>query len=165
MTAASPEALSDRSVVLSLQEITEELGDTDPARTPLDADEAQSLVTALMAAGGERARTFGIAGEDGRRAARQLLVHLLQDPDTSSRAAEVLSDPPADEQMSVEAALVGTVLLGALVAWLQTKVDIRIHRRDGHTEFDFRLRKEAAPPGLLRELAATVARLLGGTRE
>lgn len=51
-------------------------------------------------------------------AARRLLAYLAQDPDTAVQTRAVLSDPPADEQMSVQTAIIGAVVLGALIAWL-----------------------------------------------
>lgn len=94
--------------------------------------------------------------------ARCLLTQIAEDPDTAKPAGSVLADPPADEQMSVETAVTAAVVLGALVAWLQTKVDIRIKRKEGKSEFDFRLVKSSASAPLLRELSAVIARLLGG---
>ncbi|GAA1274432.1 5'-methylthioadenosine/S-adenosylhomocysteine nucleosidase family protein [Streptomyces javensis] len=168
-------SLSDRSVLLSLQELTEEIGSADPSRTPMDVDEAQLLIEAvLQASGADHAegvpgapvgRAPGAVGmlflpAPGLPAARQLLAQLAEDTETAAVTRTVLADPPADEQMSVEAAAEGAVVLGALVAWLQTKVDIEIKRKDSKTEFTFRLAKQAAPASLLRELAAAVDRLL-----
>ncbi|GAA4097897.1 effector-associated constant component EACC1 [Actinomadura miaoliensis] len=158
-------SLSDRSVLLSLQELTEDIGPADGADTPSDSNEAQSLVTALLAAGAAPATTPEIAAmpeEQCLDAARRLLAHLARDPDTAERTRAVLADPPADEQMSVETAITGAVVLGALVAWLQTKVDIKISRKDGRSQFEFRLTKNPTSPGALRDLAATVTRMLQG---
>lgn len=49
--------------------------------------------------------------------------------------------------------------VAAAVAWLQTKVNVRIKCKDGKTEFEFRVVNEAAPAALLKELAAAVMRL------
>jgi hypothetical protein len=37
----------------------------------------------------------------------------------------VVEDPPEDEQLVIETAIVAAVVLGALVTWLQTKVGLR----------------------------------------
>ncbi|WP_329375411.1 hypothetical protein [Streptomyces sp. NBC_01483] len=75
---------------------------------------------------------------------------------------EVLADPPKDTQLSVDVVVTGAVVLAALVTWLQTKVDLRIRRRNGSTDFDFRLTKEAAETGTLRKLTSMLAELLTG---
>lgn len=45
---------------------------------------------------------------------------------------------------------------------LQTKVEIRITRKDGKSEFEFRLMKNPTSTGVLRELATIVSYLLKG---
>ncbi|GGJ59283.1 hypothetical protein [Streptomyces brasiliensis] len=155
--------LPDRSVLLSLQEIAEDIGTTDTTRTPLDADEAESLLSALLRVGEQSPVTIsGLPEQRMLTVARRLLTHIAEDPDTAATAGAVLADPPADEHMSVETAVTATVVLGALVGWLQTKVDIRIKRKEGKAEFEFRLTKTTSSAVLLRELSAVIARLLGG---
>ncbi|PJM91453.1 hypothetical protein [Streptomyces sp. CB01373] len=155
--------LSDRSVLLSLQEIAEDIGTADTGRAPLDMDEAESLLAALLTAGGQPpVAVSGLPEERLLSVARGLLARIAADPDTAGPAGVVLADPPADEQMSVESAVTAAVVLGSLVAWLQTKVDIRIKRKEGKSEFEFRLSKPSASTPLLRELSEAVARLLGG---
>ncbi|TYB45371.1 hypothetical protein [Actinomadura chibensis] len=151
--------LADETVLLALQEITEDLARTAAGDAPLDAGEAEALVGALLGEGGGVPR---VVPRDDLALPRRLLDHLAADPDTGAATAAVLADPPADDRLGVETALAGTVALAALVGWLQTKVEVRIKRRDGKTEFEFRLSKAAAPPALIRELAATVSRLLSG---
>ena len=107
---------SDRSVVLSLQELAEDIGHTDPAHTSSDSDEAQSLLSALLAANAESAsipNLIAMPEAQCLEAARRLLAHLAHDP--AARTQEVLADRPADEQMSVQTAITGAVL-GALIA-------------------------------------------------
>jgi Effector Associated Constant Component 1 len=157
--------LSDRSVVLSLQELTEDVGHTDPARMPLDSDEAQALVSTLLAADAGAVATPEIAAMSEKQCltvARRLLAHLVEDPDTAVQTRAVLSDPPADDQMALETAITGAVVLGALITWLQTKVDIKITRKDGKSEFELRVTKNATSTRVLRDLAAIVSRLLQG---
>jgi hypothetical protein len=161
---ANPEQLSDRSVALALQEITEELADTNPELFPQDTHEAGLLLSALLAqADLPTAGTDpGDLIYDRHEAARRVLTHLATDPDTAARTRAVIADAPTDEQLSVEAAALAAVVLATTVSWLQTKVDIRIHRHDGRTDFDFSLRKTAASPGTLRRVAEIVYRLLSG---
>jgi hypothetical protein len=159
--------LTDRSVQLSLQEIAEDLGGSDPIQTPLDASEAQTLIEALLRAGGQSPQAVAAAleGVHDHAAARRLLAELSHDAETAQLTAAVLADPPADEQMSVEHAVVSAVLLGALVSWLQTKIDIEIKRTEGKSEFRFRVTKQATSASLLRDLARLVSRILSGPPE
>jgi hypothetical protein len=36
-----------------------------------------------------------------------------------------VADPPQGDQMSVEVAIIGAVVLATLVGWLQTKIEVR----------------------------------------
>jgi hypothetical protein len=164
MGTALIDPLSDRSVLLSLQELTEVIDpavDADRAGAA-DLDEARELVAALLEAGG--VPTDAIAAgtrEAATGAGRRLLEHALADPDTAAAAREILADPPQDDQLSVETAIAAAVVFGALVAWLQTKVDIKISRKDGKTEFEFRATKSATPPATLERLARLIAGFFG----
>src|SRR5688572_10520770 len=160
MTESTVDRLNDRSVVLALQELTEEIGAAVPEVAP-DADDAAALVGALLDAAGLDPATATVVA-DPASAARRMLDHALHDGDTAEATGRILADPPADEQLSVEAAVTAAVVLGALVAWLQTKVDIRVSRKDGRTEFEFKLAKAATGPATIRRLAEVVAGLLTG---
>lgn len=150
--------LSDRSVLLSLQELTEDLS-TAQDYTPADADEARALLAALLTAAGRSPTALPEAPDE--RAARSLLTELATDPDTSAQTTAILADPPADEQLGIEAAAPGLVVTAAVVTWLQTKITIRVKHRDGGWEFDFHLHKQPVPTSVLRRLADTVTRVLG----
>jgi hypothetical protein len=78
-------------------------------------------------------------------------------------AEPVLADPPADTRLRAELVEPSLVAMAGLVTWLQTKVDVRVKRKEGKTEFEFRVMKEAAPAAMLKELAAAVARLWNGS--
>lgn len=62
----------------------------------------------------------------------------------------------------MESAVTAAVVRGTMVAWLQTGVDIRITRKAGKSEFEFRLAEPSSSTQLLRESSEIVARLLGG---
>lgn len=164
----SVEDLADRSVLLALQEITEDVGsglgqgaEGNRSRTPADMQEAQELVAEFLRVQGQPdVAVSDLPQDEADAAARRLLALLSSDPDTSDAAAAVLADPPSDEQLSVDSAVTAAVVLGALVTWLQTKIDIRIERKDGRSEFEFRLTKNEAPPGLLNQIASIVSRIL-----
>lgn len=63
--------------------------------------------------------------------------------------------------MSVDAALASTAVLALLIAWLQTKVELRIRRKNGKTEVDFTISKQAASDQVIRNIAATFRSVLG----
>jgi len=150
-------AMDDRSVLLSLQEITEAIG---ADQVVADEEEAADLLGALLSSTG---RPGGpVVPADPVAAGRRLLDHVLRDDDTTAIAQEVVTDPPIDDQMSVEVAASTAVVLGALVGWLQTKVDIRVSRKDGKTEFSFHVAKNAASPGVLKRLADVVFEIING---
>ena len=69
--------------------------------------------------------------------ARALLRLMLQDPATHAVVQPLIDNPPDDEQRSVELTLAGGVILGGLVTWLQTKVEIDVQRKGGKTDFGF----------------------------
>ncbi|MER5908271.1 hypothetical protein ABT150_51190 [Streptomyces mirabilis] len=89
-------------------------------------------------------------------AARRILA---EDPAAGAAAEPVFAEPSADTWLGVELAVPSLAAVAGAVAWLQTKVNVRIKRKDGTTEFEFRVVKEAAPAALLKELAAAVVRL------
>jgi hypothetical protein len=69
---------------------------------------------------------------------------LWQDPPTRLVVEPELPNPPSDVQKSPELALAGAVILGALISWLQTTIEIEMNRgKDGKLDFSFRLKKEA----------------------
>ncbi|MEU8976599.1 hypothetical protein AB0D11_46980 [Streptomyces monashensis] len=168
-TPFAPTDLTDREVVLVLQELTEELTTGAAAdEMPLDQEEALLLLDALRSGRPDSESQAAPALPEGAAAcaaARRLLAVLAEEPAGADFAAELLADPPNDSRLGGELALPGVVVLAGTVAWLQTKVDIRFKRSGGKTEFEFRLGKEAADGSTLRELAATVARLLGWPRQ
>jgi hypothetical protein len=63
--------------------------------------------------------------------------------------------------MSIELAIGAAVVLGLLITWLQTKVDIKISREGGETSWSFELHKDATDPKTIKEVASTVAGFVG----
>lgn len=167
MTAAAVAGLDERSLILALQEVTEDLtAGALPDAQPMDGDEARALLTALLQAGGHSDTEATELDEAGQyAAARRVLAALMEDPVTADTARAVMVEPPSDTRLGAELAVPAVVVLAGVVAWLQTKVDVRIQRKDGKTEFDFRVVKEAASSGVLKELAVAVLRLWNGPHQ
>ncbi|MEU9365786.1 hypothetical protein AB0D78_29020 [Streptomyces avermitilis] len=165
MTYQRVDALSDSSVILALQELTETLpGAEDGSGVRSEADARAAVVRLLAEAGvADLDPDELLASEDeAMTAARRLLSLAVADPDTGRVAEDLVRDPPLDEQMSLEAAITGAVVLAALVGWLQMKISLHVWRKGDRTEFDFRVGKQAASPEVLRSVAETVSGLLGG---
>jgi hypothetical protein len=62
--------------------------------------------------------------------------------------------------MNLTTALAAAAILGSLVTWMQTKVDLEVERDGTKTKFRFRLRKEATSESLLTEMLSGVKALL-----
>ncbi len=158
-----PATLSNRSVVLALQEITEDLlpeGES-VART---LEEAGQILARLLdeAAGGGASGAVRLPSDEGSAlaAGRRLLDLLAADEDTAAVAAPVLADPPVDEQLAVVEVSAVTVVVFALVTWLQTKVHIKVHRQSRKNTVDFELTKEGVKSRDLAALAQTAEQVL-----
>ncbi|MDT7802104.1 MAG: hypothetical protein QOI78_5537 [Actinomycetota bacterium] len=163
MTTTVIDALGDRVLVLALQEVTEDLTADVPAQSRLqDSDEAHALLSTLLRATGHRADLPDLDEPAQYAAARRVLAAFAADPATAAAGQAVLADPPADTRLGAELALPATAVLAGLITWLQLKVDIRVERKDGKTEFEFRVAKEPASSSLLKDLAAAVLRLWNG---
>lgn len=93
---------------------------------------------------------------------REMLKLLLRDETTHAKAEEMVAKPPVDEQMSVELAVAGAVIIGTLVSWLQTKVNLKVSKKDGQTAFEFEMTKDAAGTEAIRKPARSVMTLLRG---
>lgn len=163
MTTTVIDALDYRALILALQEVTEDLTSHVPTQSRLqDSDEAHALLASLLRATGDEANLPDLGEAAQHAAARRVLGAFAADPATAEVSQAVLADPPSDTRLGAELAIPGMAVLAGLVTWLQLKVDVRVKREDGKTEFEFRLSKDAASSGLLKELAAAVLRLWNG---
>lgn len=156
--------LNDREVILALEELTETLTvDTTPDSMPMDADEAHSLLATLLKAGGRSATEISALDGPGQyAAARRFFLALADEPAAADAASAVLADPPVDTRLGTELAVPAVAVLAAAVTWLQTKIDVRIKRKEGKTEFEFRIAKDVVPADVLKGLAASIVQLWNG---
>jgi hypothetical protein len=163
VTQAGITKLPDQTVVLVLQELGQELpmggdiGSEDDARL--------ALASLLRAAGAEAPEPEAIlvSEADAVRTGRRLLALMAEDPDTAQLTRATVDDPPADEQMSVELAVTAAVVLAAMIGWLQTKIDLKVVRKEGRTDVEFRVHKQAAGDEVLQSIAQAVAGLFRAT--
>lgn len=155
--------LGDRSVVLAVQYLAEDLGQDAfaPVRTQAEARLVISALLAEARVADANPDQFLSDEPAAVAAARRALDAAAQDEDTREPAAEILADPPRDAQMSVEVALASAAVLALLISWLQTKVDFRVHRKGGKTEVEFAIGKQAADAEVLRAVATTFSAILG----
>jgi hypothetical protein len=141
------ESLGPRTVILSTLDITENLrSQLRQEAAAIDSeDDAVAVLASLLGPGANEAiARFSRDEASAIDAARRLLQLTLEDPATELTARETLVSPPEDEQMSVEAVVAVAAVLGLLVTWLQTKLQIRVTKKDGKTEVEFNLAKDAA---------------------
>lgn len=158
-------ALDDGTVLGILSEATIELGDAQPVgqRNRVGtAEEARELVYHLLRSGGIADASARLSHLESADTARALLAQMLEERLTRAVVEPIVEHPPADQQKSVELASAGAIILGGLIAWLQTKIDIQVTRADGKTEFSFKLRKEAAGIDVVKQVARQVGGMLGG---
>ncbi|MGW4984416.1 hypothetical protein [Streptomyces mirabilis] len=141
-----PATLASRSVILALQEITEDLVSTDGGLAVKTEDEAVELIDMLLGHTDGPSSTAPLLEDDGLAlaAARRLLAALAEDPDTRALTEPLLADPPTDEQMAVVEVSSGLVALYALVAFAQTKLSIKSEWKSRRGKVTFELTKEAA---------------------
>jgi hypothetical protein len=162
--------LDDRTVLLILSYLTQDMREqipTEEAAKIAGQEDAQQLVAELLVETGEISDESQIMGEmpsdkAAADAARQLLVILAEDPQLRPAVEELVASPPQDEQMSLELAIAGAILLGAVVSWLQTNVKIEYSEEGGETKFNFKLEKNAADKSTIQAVAKSVAGLFTG---
>ncbi|WP_329124767.1 hypothetical protein [Streptomyces sp. NBC_01353] len=163
MTVNSVDTLDDRSVLLAVQYLAEDLQQGEPAVVRSEAEARQVICSLLTQTHVSSTAPEALLPTEpaALAAARRALSALGDDADTREMTAQLLAEPPEDEQMSVEAALASTSVLVLLITWLQTKVELRIRRKGGKTEVDFTIGKQAADARTLREIAMGMRSVLG----
>lgn len=163
MTATPVGELDDRAVLLSIQYLAEDLRSEFPevVRTPTEARLVLSSLLAQTGIADVNPEQVLATEDDALSAARRALEGANADPDTHNRVEQLLADPPQYEQMGIESALGAAAVLAFLISWLQTKIEFRIHRKDGKTEVEFSISRKAADNRVLRDFADVFRRILG----
>lgn len=93
---------------------------------------------------------------------RLLLQLLWNDDELRPKVDELLLNPPVDSQRSAEMALSAAVIIGGLITWLQTKIEIQITRQDGKTEFKFHFLKSKTSDNLVKDVVKPISNILLG---
>ncbi|HLG64181.1 MAG TPA: hypothetical protein VKY19_19710 [Ktedonosporobacter sp.] len=168
---ASIDQMDDQTILLILSHVTQELQE-DLSQEQLGAirsqDEARAAIVALLNAAGENTAQLDAAqiipeDEENPALSRGVLELLLNDEVAKPKAEELLTNPPEEEQMSVALALGGAIILGTLITWLQTKIKLKVSRKDGKTDFEFEMDKDKTDPETIKEVAKAIITLLGTT--
>lgn len=163
--------MDDQTILLILSHVTQELQKELP-QEQLGAirsqDEAREAIVALLNAAGENSAQLDAAqiipeDEENPALSRGVLELLLNDEAARSKAEQLLANPPKEEQMSVTLAIAGAVILGVLITWLQTKIELEVNRKGGKTEVKFKMQKDKTDPETIKEVAKAIISLLGTT--
>jgi hypothetical protein len=160
------EQFDDRTVLGILSQVTadlhERLPSSEVAAIASSSDARAAIAALLKQQGASSVVPESILAEDHPDSvvARHVLELLYVDPETKEAVSEVVSNPPVDSQKSVELAVAGAVILGSLIAWLQTSVEIKMQRKEGKLDFSFKLKKDATERKTLADIAGTIAKLI-----
>jgi hypothetical protein len=158
--------LDIRTVLMILSHLTEDLREMVPEsqRTVVQSEQEAQLAVASLLEGTKSADVspaqMELSEAQADVAARETLALLLNDPETAAKVTALLEGEPADSQLSVELATASAIVFGVLVTWMQTKLDIKVRRKDGKVEYEFALRKNAASSGLTNTVAGVVKKAL-----
>jgi hypothetical protein len=159
--------LDDRTVLRIVSHLTEQLREemSDEESSPIQsANEARSAVASLLESSGVETpiQPSGIITDEAAAAeqGRALLQLFWEDETMRPKLEELLAHPPEDSQKSVELAIATAVILGGLITWLQTHIEIEVKRNKGKTEFSFKLRKEKTGDDLIKKVIEPVSKII-----
>lgn len=137
----------DLELLIALERVSAELRDTlspDQRAVRYTADEAAAALRQLLERETGASPGVGPEGNSAWLSAAQIAFRQLEkSPDVGPIARRVRDTSGRELQMGVEVADASVVVLGLLITWMQTKVDLHIRRRNGKVEFDFRIGKGA----------------------
>jgi hypothetical protein len=159
-----------RTALIVLSYLTEELQQAIPEhergkiRDEFEAREAIASFVNQISENREQLSAEDISLDDRQAEALgpAILDVLGKDEAIRPKVEELTTDLPEDAQMSVELALAGAVILGAVITWLQTKVEITVTKKNGKSEFYFKLNKDATDASLIKDVANSLVMLLTG---
>lgn len=157
MSADQIAALSDHQRERLLQEVLEKLLDNGIELPVDDEESARELLAAFLSQEGGTVHSDDVLRPSValETYVRDALTLLDADPETSGVVQEALDELPDETQMFVDP-ITAAVVLGALVAFLQTKVDLKISRKDGKTEFEFAVAKKATSDRLVTKVIEAI---------
>jgi hypothetical protein len=122
-----------------------------------DEESARELVAAFVSRPGLPATADDILRPSVPLAAyvHATLALLAADPRTAP-LVEAMLDQLADETQMFADPVTAALVLGALVAFLQTKFDVHVSRKEGKVEFEFAIGKDATSDEIVGKVADAV---------
>lgn len=159
--------LDDNTALRVLSHLTQRLRETmtpEQRGAVVNMDEARRAMASFIETYGAKLtdseiKALGSNGSAGLAPGAALGL-MMDDPAVNDCARDLISNPPDDTQRSVELALSGAIILGGLIGWLQTKVEIQVSRKNRETEFHFSLKKNSSSEGSLKAIAQGIRALL-----
>lgn len=157
MSADQIATLSDHQRERLLQEVLEKLLDNGIELPVDDEESARELLAAFLSQEGGPVHSDDVLRPSVALETyiRDVLDLLANDDETAPVVREALDELPEETQMFVDP-ITAAVVLGALVAFLQTKVDFKISRKDGKTEFEFAVAKKATSDRLISRVIEAI---------
>jgi len=161
--------LDGAAVFLSLSYLAHDLREAVPeaerlpVETPDDARQALAALAEQLEAvpGSFQAGQIVADDADIETIGRETLSMFLDDPAVRDEVEDLLDDPPEDAQMSgLELVAESAIVLGALIAWLQTKIEISMVYSEGKPEFSVRLDKDKTDPKTISRIVDYLAGLI-----
>ena len=166
--------LDDHTVVRILSYLTEDMQEANErARKEHvvefeDQDEVRETIVFLLNRTGENSHQLAAdeivpEGGDNAALARRLLELLLDDEGTHDQALALVTEPPEDTKMDpILLGITAAVLLGTLVTWLQTKIDLKVHGKVKGLDVDLEVHKPSTDPEVIKDVVHTVGTVLTG---
>jgi hypothetical protein len=157
MSADQITALSEHQRERLLQVALEKLLDNGIELPVDDEESARELLAVFLSQQGGPVHSDDVLRPSVALEAyvRDVLDLLVNDDETALVVWEALDELPEETQMSVDP-ITAAVVLGALVAFLQTKVNFKISRKDGKVEFEFAVAKKATSERLLSRVIEAI---------
>lgn len=157
MSADQITTLSGHQRERLLQEVLEKLLDSGIELPVDDEESARELLAAFLRLEGDSVHSDDVLRPSValETYVRDVLDLLANDDETAPVVRESLNELPEETQMFVDP-ITAAVVLGGLVAFLQTRFDIRISHKDGKTEFEFVLRKKPTSDRLVTRLIEAI---------
>jgi len=149
MNGTDPVAdLDDLQILRVLAEVPAELTErrTIIGDRPASLKEAQAVLRAVIELNADsdtQATTRIPASEDPISVGRAVLRAMLADSDIAADIHDLVTNPPGDDQMSIEQVMGDAAVIAALVSWLQLKIKFKLTRGPGGTKTEIEVSKEA----------------------
>jgi hypothetical protein len=136
--------LSDDECDVLLRELLEALMQEAPELVADSEEAAREVVASFVSRTGQPVGSDEVLPPTTEVAThvRATLRLLAEDPDTARLVEDTLARLPESTQMFVDP-ITAAVVLGVLVAFLQTKFSVKVSQKDGRTEFEASIAKDA----------------------